>query len=298
MLNRTLRLGFLALAASGALLNAQPGAQPGLTVHKLKDNVYWLEGGGGNTGVIIGTNGVVIVDAKTTAMNGQQIVAEVAKITPKPITHVILTHSDGDHAGGLVGMPKGLTIVAQEGCAKEMEASAKAGGRGAASPDYLPNKVITKSPDNENFDGVKFRLLHWVPAHTSGDLVIYLPTEKIVFTGDIIAANRPDPIIHPEKNGNSAGWVTTAKGIAALDADQFVPGHGDLQTKADIQKRVADTVAKRDKILALIKQGKTLDEARQATGDAPPPQAKGGGRGGPAFPSLTDIVYQESAGKK
>ena len=290
-----LPLAFAALLG-GAIASAQ--APPaGLMAHKLKDNVYWLEGGGGNTGVIVGANGVIIVDAKTSMANGEQIIAEVAKITPKPITHVILTHSDADHAGGLIGFPKGLTIVAQEGCAKELQDSAKAGGRGAASADYLPTQVITKSPDDVTFDGVKLRLLHWVPAHTSGDLVIYLPTEKIVFTGDIIAANRPDPIIHPEKGGNSEGWVTTAKGIAALDSDQFVPGHGDLQTKADIQKRVNDTVAKRDKIKALIAQGKSLEEARAATGDTPPPAKGGGGRGGPSFPSLTDIVYQES-GKK
>jgi cyclase len=286
---------FGALICCGTLALAQ-GQQPqALMAHKIKDNVYWLEGGGGNTGVIIGTNGVIIIDAKTTAMAGKQIIDEVAKITPKPITHVILTHSDGDHVNGLASFPKGLTIVAQEGCAKEMRASVTAGGRGAAPADYLPTMVITKSPDNVTFDGVKLRLLHWVPAHTSGDLVIYLPTEKVVFTGDIIAANRPDPIIHPEKGGNSEGWVTTAKGIAALDSNEFVPGHGDLQSKADIQKRVSDTVAKRDKIKGLMAQGKTLDEARKETGDPAPPA---GGRGGPAFPSLTDIVYQESAGKK
>lgn len=272
------------------------GQQQDLMVHKLKDNVYWLEGGGGNTGVIIGNNGVIIIDAKTTAAAGKQIVDEVAKLTPKPITHVLLTHSDGDHVNGLASFPKGLTIVAEEGCAKEMKDSASKGGRGAAPADYLPTMVISKSPDNVTFDGVKLRLLHWVPAHTSGDMVIYLPTEKIVFTGDIIAANRPDPIIHPEKGGSSAGWVTTAKGIEALDSNEFVPGHGDLQSKADIQKRVNDTAAKRDKIEALLREGKTLDEARAATGDAPPPAAKGG-RGGPAFPSLTDIVYQEN-GKK
>lgn len=282
-------------AALGALAWAQ-GQPQGLTAHKLKDNVYWLEGGGGNTGVIIGNNGVIIVDAKTTAMAGQQIIDEVKKITPKPITHVLLTHSDGDHVNGLAAFPKGLTIVAEEGCAKEMQASVKAGGRGAAPADYLPTQVITKSPDNVTFDGVKIRLLHWAPAHTSGDMVVYLPTEKIVFTGDIIAANRPDPIIHPEKGGNSAGWVTTAKGIAALDADQFVPGHGDLQSKADIQKRVTDTAARRDKVLAMVKQGKTLDEARKEMGEQAP-AAGGGGRGGPQFAGLTETVYQE-AGKK
>jgi cyclase len=286
---------FGALIGCGALALAQGQQQQGLTTHKLKDNVYWIEGGGGNTGVIVGTNGVIIVDAKTTAMAGKQILDEVAKITPKPVTHVILTHSDGDHVNGLASFPKGLTIVAQAGCAKEMQDSVKAGGRGAAPADYLPTMVITKSPDDVTFDGVKLRLLHWAPAHTSGDLVIYLPAEKIVFTGDIIAANRPDPIIHPEKGGNSEGWVTTAKGIAALDSDQFVPGHGDLQSKADIQKRVKDTVAKRDKIKSLIAQGKSLDEIQQAVGD-PAPAAGGGGRGGPAFASLSQIVYQESKG--
>jgi len=110
-----------ALVCFAAFASAQ-GQQPqGLTTHKLKDNVYWFEGGGGNTGVIIGTNGVIIIDAKTTAMAGKQIIDEVAKITPKPITHVILTHSDGDHVNGLASFPKGLTIVAQAGCAKEMQ---------------------------------------------------------------------------------------------------------------------------------------------------------------------------------
>lgn len=286
----------MALLALGIPAMAQRGQPQDLMVHKLKDNVYWLEGGGGNTGVIIGNNGVIIVDAKTTEAAGKQIVDEVAKLTPKPITHVIFTHSDGDHVNGIAAFPAGITVVAQEKCKEEIEKAISAGGRGAAPKNAVPTMAISKSPDNVTFDGVKLRLLHWVPAHTSGDLVIYLPTEKIVFTGDIIAANRPDPIIHTEKGGTSAGWVTTAKGIAALDSNEFVPGHGDLQSKADIEKRLNDTVTKRDKIESLIKQGKSLDDIRAATGDQPAPQGRGG-RGGPAFASLTDIVYQESQKK-
>ena len=75
-------------------------------------------------------------------------------------------------------------------------------------------------------DSVKPEVFHWTPAHTSGDLVVHLPSQKIVFTGDIIAMQRSDPLIHLEKNGSSEGWITTTKGIAALDADQFVPGTG------------------------------------------------------------------------
>jgi cyclase len=286
------KLGFLTLSAAAALVAQGPPAQ-NLTPHQLKPNVYWLEGGGGNTGVIVGTNGVIIVDAKTTAAAGKMIIDEVAKITPKPITHVILTHSDGDHVNGLAAFPAGLTIIAQENNKKEQEAALKAGGRGAPPADRLPTQLITKEKETATLDGIKFEFYHWGPAHTSGDLIILLPAEKIVFTGDVIAANRPDPIIHTEKGGTSEGWVKTVEGIAKLNADQFVPGHGDLQTKADIETRLKTTSGKRAKIIAMIKDGKSLDEIKAATGDAPAAPAAGGGRGGPAFASLSETVYNE-----
>src|SRR5581483_9197938 len=68
-----------------------------LMTHQLKPNVYWVEGGGGNSGVIVGDKGVIVVDAKTTPAGGKELLDNVAKITPKPVTTVILTHSDGDH---------------------------------------------------------------------------------------------------------------------------------------------------------------------------------------------------------
>ena len=136
---------------------------------------------------------------------------------------------------------------------------------------------------------MKFELLHWAPAHTSGDLIVYLPDEKIVFTGDVIATTLPDALIHLEKHGSSEGWITTTKGIVALNADQFVPGHGNLMSKDDIQQRLARVEAKRAKIKDLVAQGKSLDEIRTAVGDPPPAQ---GGRG-PGFPSFTQVVYTE-----
>ena len=281
-------LGFVALAAAGALGAQGPPAQS-LTQHQLKPNVYWLEGGGGNTGVIVGDKGVIIVDAKTTPAAGKMIIDEVAKITPKPITHVILTHSDGDHVNGLASFPAGLTIIAQENDKKEQEAALKAGGRGAPPADHLPTQVTTKEKETMTIDGEKVELYHWVPAHTSGDLIVYLPAEKIVFTGDIVATNRPDPIIHEEKGGNSEGWVKTMQGIAKINADQFVPGHGEVQTKPQIQERLKTTSEKREKIVAMVKEGKSLEEIKTAMGD--PPAAAGRG---PAFPSLSEVVYKET----
>jgi glyoxylase-like metal-dependent hydrolase (beta-lactamase superfamily II) len=237
---------------------------------------------------------VVVIDAKTSAAGGKELLDDIEKITPKPVTTVILTHSDGDHVNGLASFPTGIKIIAHENNKKEQEAAMAAGGRGAPPAGHLPTQVVVNNKEDETLDGVKFELLHWAPAHTSGDLIVYLPAEKIVFTGDIIATQLPDPLIHLEKNGSSAGWITTAKGIVALDADQFVPGHGNVQMKADVQKRLSDAETKRANIAKLVAEGKTLDEVKAAVDPPPaaPPAGGGGGRGG-GFASYSQVVYTE-----
>lgn len=256
-------VGCVALAASAL---AQQPAAPFVT-HQLKPNVYWIEGGGGNSTVIIGAKGVIVVDAKTTKAGGQDLIANIAKITPKPVTTVILTHSDGDHVNGLAGFPEGVKVIAHENNKKEQQAALAAGGAGIPPADRLPTQVVTKQKETMTIEGVKLELYHWAPAHTSGDLIVYIPAEKIVATGDIIATNSPYPRLHDEKNGSPAGWIATAKGIVALDADTFVPGHGNIQSKADIQKRLADASTRRDEVRKLAAQGKSLDEIKAAVGD-------------------------------
>jgi len=287
-------LALAGLSAFATLASAQAPAPMPFVTHQLKPNVYWIEGGGGNSGVIVGEKGVIVIDAKTTAAGGKELLDDIAKITPKPVTTVILTHSDADHVNGLASFPMGITIIAHENNKKEQETALAAGGRGAPPAGHLPTRVVTKNKENLKIEGVKFEVLHWAPAHTSGDLVVYLPSEKIVFTGDIIATQMSDPLIHAEKNGSSEGWITTTKGIVALNSDQFVPGHGMVQSKSDIQTRLTNTEAKRAKIKELVAQGKTLEEVRAAVGD-PPPAAPGGR--GPNFPSFTTVVYNELSKK-
>ena len=181
-LRKDFSLGFAALLglnACAAMAFAQAPAAAPFTTHQLKPNVYWIEGGGGNSGVIVGDKGVIVVDAKTTLDGGKELLADIAKITPKPVTTVILTHSDGDHVNGLAAFPAGITIIAHEGNKKEQEAALAAGGRGAPPAGHLPTRVVTKNKENLKIDGVKLEVLHWAPAHTSGDLVVYLPSEKL-----------------------------------------------------------------------------------------------------------------------
>src|SRR5579883_1613284 len=141
-------LGILGLFAALAAAQAPPPA-PFMT-HQLTQNVYWVEGGGGNSGVIVGDKGVIVVDAKTTPAGGKELLESIAKITPKPVTTVILTHSDGDHVNGLASFPEGITIIAQENNKKEQEAALAAGGRGAPPAGHLPTRVVTKNKETRS----------------------------------------------------------------------------------------------------------------------------------------------------
>jgi cyclase len=281
---------FVGVSAFATQAAAQEPPPP-LTVKQIRTNVYWTVGGaGGNTGFIIGDNGVIVIDAKTTPESAKEMLAEIAKITPKPVTHVILTHSDADHVNGLAGFPKGLTIIAQENCETEMEAAINnPNSPGAAALiDYLPNQKVAKI-EELTIDSVRLNLLHYAPAHTDGDLFIYLPEQKLVFAGDMVELTLPWPLIHLAKNGSSQGWIQSMKTILLIDADLYIPGHGAaLQTKIDLRKMVTAAEQTRAKIQQLMVQNMSLDEIKKTL--AEPPQPPGPG---PRFPTYAEVVYQE-----
>jgi cyclase len=289
-----LRPAMLAAFVSFAMLAAAQQQAPPLKVTQIKDNVYWAQGGvGSNDGIIVGTTGVIVVDTKTTPDSEKEVIAEIAKITPKTVNTAIITHSDGDHANGLAAFPAGLTIIAQENCKKELEASASS--RNPAPQDRLPTKTYNKT-DKLTIDGVHIRLYQWAPAHTSGDTVVYLPDQKVVFGGDLLVTNRPDTNIHLEKHGSAAGWIENAKGMLGLDADTYLTGHGNMMTKADVQKKLDLIQDKYNKIKAMVAQGKSLDEIKTALGEptaATPPNANGA----PPAATLTEIIYKEVSKK-
>jgi len=286
-----------ATLAAFVLFATLGGAQqqaPPLKVTQIKDNVYWAQGGvGSNDGIIVGTTGVIVVDTKTTPDSEKEVIAEIAKITPKSVNTAIITHSDGDHANGLAAFPAGLTIIAQENCKKELEASA--GSRNPAPQDRLPTKTFNKT-EKLTIDGVHIRLYHWAPAHTSGDTVVYLPDQKVVFGGDLLVTNRPDTNIHLEKNGSAAGWIENAKGMLGLDADTYLTGHGNMMTKADVQKKLDLIQDKYNKIKSMVAQGKSLDEIKTSFGE-PTAAPQPGPNGAPPPATLTEIMYKEVSKK-
>src|SRR5213076_463930 len=108
----------LSLAAAG--YQAQPQDAPKVVdVEKLKDNLYMLKGGGGNTAVFVATNGVVVVDTKNPGW-GKPLLDKIKELTPKPVTTLINTHTHGDHVSGNVDFPATVQIIAQENTKADM----------------------------------------------------------------------------------------------------------------------------------------------------------------------------------
>ena len=114
-----------ALLGAGALsltvaAYQQPPQPQALEVQKVRDNLYALVGGGGNTGVFIGTNGVIVVDTKNPGY-GTPILNKIKELTPKPVTMIINTHTHGDHVSGNVEFPATVDVVTQENTAANMK---------------------------------------------------------------------------------------------------------------------------------------------------------------------------------
>ena len=132
-------------------------------------------------------------------------------------------------------------------------------------------------------DGVRMVLMHVAPAHTSGDLIVYLPAQKIVFGGDIITTNLGRfPVVHI--GGSSLGWMESVRAILALDADTIVSGHGGIETRAQLAARLRDANERREQVKAMVYAGKTKAEVVQAL---PEPGAS------PMFATFTETIYDE-----
>ncbi len=280
----------LALVAGVAGSLAAQTAPAPISVEAVRPGVYFVKGGSGaNTGFVVGTKEVVLVDSKMSEEASRAVIAEVRKVTPNPIRAIVLTHGDGDHVNGLGGFPAGVPVIAHEATRRDMEAAFKDPKLSALAP-YLPNDTATRSI---SIPGARIDLLHFGPAHTSGDLIVHLPQQKVAFVGDLLFVGR-DPLIHRHKGGNSFGLVQTLHKMLALDADLFLSGHADPLTKADIKALAASIEDKQAKVKALVAGGRSLDEVRTAMGVAAP----AAGAGAMRFPSLVEVIYQEISERK
>jgi len=298
-----LGLGFAAAALTAPAFAQTPPAHfvmpspnAPLIITPLRGAAYWVKGGISNTGFIIGDKGVIAIDSEMFAITAKNEQAEIAKLTPLPVNAIIITHSDPDHINGLPAWPKGMQIIAQDNAAAEMQhVVADPHSNGFPPPpeikDFLPTHTVTHQ-ERLTIDGVRLVLMHTAPAHTDGDLLIYLPEQKVVFAGDLLTPSvGPYAGIHLNKHGSSLGWIASAKAMLALNADIFISGHGDPLTRTQVEARIEAVEQRRAQIAALVGQHKTLAEVKAALND-PVPTGEAA-----LFPTFTETTYQELTAK-
>ena len=253
---------------------------------KIADNIYQVTGGSGaNCGVVIGEKEVMVIDAKMSEESAKQMLAEIAKISPVPVRVLAFTHSDGDHVNGITGFPADIKILAHEETKHYMDEAFKDERQRA----YLPLiKTFPSASLEYDLGGQKVQLIYFGPAHTSGDIIVYCPKEKVAFLGDLFFAGR-DPLVHRHKNGSSFGLVKVLNSVLQLDAEVFLSGHAEKATRADVKALIKLIEDRQALIKAMIAEGKSLDEIKKfyKVEDKPAPPGR------PQFLSLPEVIYLE-----
>jgi len=297
-MSRMLSLLGLSLILAAAAAAQTPPAKPApqapapLTVEPVAANLYLVKGGAGaNAAFYITKKEVIVIDAKMTPEAAAGMLAEIGKVTPKPVTTIILTHSDGDHVNGLPGFPKGLRIIAQQNVKRDME---KAAADLPALRDYLPT-LVYGSEMSWPGRGRDVVLRHYGPAHTDGDTCVFFQRPGVVFVGDLAFVGR-DPLVHLAKGGTAVGYVKTLEALllAKPPVKTFLSGHADPLTRADIETLKTSLADKLAQVKDMVAAGKSLAEVKKAFGIEDPPDAAGGRR---RWPSFVETVYLELKGK-
>lgn len=197
-----------------------------------------------NASFVVTPKGVVVIDALGSPVLAQRLLAQIKKITDRPVTHVIVTHYHADHIYGLQTFKAmGARIVAHQ-AARVYLNSDNARIRLETSRQGMAPWVNAQThlvPADEWIDGeqtltiggVRFQIKPMGPAHTPEDLVVYLPDQKVLFAGDLVFRNRV-PFVGQADSGR---WIKALDALLAFDTVAIVPGHGPLSTqaRADLQ---------------------------------------------------------------
>jgi glyoxylase-like metal-dependent hydrolase (beta-lactamase superfamily II) len=198
-----------------------------------------------------------------------KIKAAVAKVSGgKPVKYLINTHFHGDHTGGNGPFARdGITIVAHRNLAMRLEHGSTNGLSGAktapAEKDAIPKQTYTTEGLQLAVQGQSAMVNHPASAHTDTDSYVYFAAANVISCGDTVSLGERYPTIDYANGGSLNGIISTVETYIKMGDDQtkYVPGHGPLASKADLQKYHDMLVGVRDAIQAEIKAGKTEDQA-------------------------------------
>lgn len=243
-----MRRGFAAAVLALILFAAASAQAQGLK--KIAENVYAYEGAktatpqnsyAANAGVVVGTDGVIVIDALISAKEGKRLLRDIRTITDKPVRYVVLTHAHLDHAlGASVFTNAGAQLVSHELERAYLERKGedmlkKSAEFGLSKADMAGTRIVLPSITfterlTLRLGGETVELIHQLPSHSTGSTLVLLPRQKVLFTGDVLFTD-----FHPFLGeGDITSWVKTLDAIQTMDLSVIVPGHGPLSTKKDV----------------------------------------------------------------
>ena len=258
-------LYLIALFFSWNVSAQQPSITP-VSLNKIGNNLYEVAGGSGaNGGAFIGNRGVLLIDAKMNQESVNQTISEIRKLTDKPILFLVNTHSDGDHVNGNRFFPESVVFVAHENCRKEFFHPGRNGEPSSWNvPElapYIPSVTFTSKMDLY-VDESKTELWYFGKGHTTGDIVVFFPDERIAFVGDQVFKGRAQ-LIHSYKGGNSFDHVSTLeKMLETLDAEKFYSGHSEALNRDEIRQHIEEMKELQNKVAGFVKNNFDLKRIR------------------------------------
>lgn len=253
------------------LVAPMPGHAQINTVQTVAPDIYFHEGdprrGHSNNGWIVFDDYLVVVDANYPS-GAKEVLPKVRATSAKPVRFVVDTHHHGDHAyGNQLWADEGATLIAHTGVLEELRKSGASAWELSAKgrPDVAASKLKLPSvlyPDALYFDDGHHRVeLHWFGvAHTHGDTFLWLPQEKILFTGDS-CVNGPHNNVH---DGDIGEWIKTLEKVKQLGAEKVCPGHGPMGGPEIIVDQQGYFIELRRAVQALVDAKKTPAEVNAA----------------------------------
>jgi cyclase len=266
-MKRGIVLGILVAAGAMSITAAafQQGGEGGakvVEVEKLKENLFMMKGGGGNSAVFITANGVIVVDTKNPGW-GQPLLDKIKSVTNKPIATIINTHTHGDHVSGNVEFPANVEVVTHVNTAANMKNMrtptgitaqpgapanifAQHGGHGLPKRTFTDHLTLGQGND-------RVELHYFGRGHTNGDAWVVFPTLRVAHAGDIFSGKNL-PLLDAN-NGGSGSEIgnTLAKAASGMgNVDSVITGHSTVMTPADLKEYAQFN---RD-FLAAVQEGK------------------------------------------
>jgi cyclase len=298
MKTRLLVLTIMMLCLCAMRTSAQDWSKVEIKVTKVAGNVYMLEGSGGNIGVSVGPDGILIVDDQFAPLAGK-IKAALKTLGEGKLKFVLNTHYHGDHTGGNIAFGPDAPIIAQTNVRKRLSEEQKSkffNRTTPASPKEALPVITFDDAVSVFFNGEEIKVIHFPHGHTDGDSVIFFTGSNVVHMGDDFFNGR-FPVVDLEAGGDVEGMTKNVGDIISkLPAGvKIIPGHGPLTDAEGLKAFHNMLLQTTDIVRKRMAAGKTLDQIKA---EGLPEEWKSWGSGFIKTDLWLTLIYNSLSAKK